>query len=124
MTNLEFQEKLKAAFESHVLMKGRDQHTINELLYVLEHNEIFKEGNFNISIWTLDGRWLSIPCLDAFVSVADRGMWFNDANVEYELDGYDDLKFDCITVHETERSDLGGYFDTEILRKRTLGAGA
>ena len=105
MTSAEFKTKLKAAFESHILMKSRDQHTINELLYVLEHDTTFKEGNFNITIKTLDQRWLSIHCLDAFVPVIDRGMWFNDANIEYELDGYDDLKFDCITVTETERSD-------------------
>jgi hypothetical protein len=86
-------------------MKGRDQHTVNELLYVLEHNDEFKQANCNIAIKTSEGRWWSIPCLDAFVTTKLRGIWFNDSEVEFEVDEYEGNKFGCVTVYETERSD-------------------
>ena len=105
MTNAEFQVKLKAAFEAHTLMKDRNQHTINELLYVLEHDESLNKGNYNVAIQTMDGRWWSIPCLDAFVNVKTRGVWFNDADIEFEVDECEGMKFDCVTVCECERSD-------------------
>ena len=105
MTSTEFKRKLKSAFESHCLMKGRGQHTINELMYVITYSDALKNGNYNISIKRLDYRLTSIPCMDAFVDVGTRGIWFNDADVKYEVDEYEGIKFDCITVYETERSD-------------------
>ena len=72
---------------------------------MLEHNKSLNKGNYTISIATLDQRWLSIPCLDAFVNIKTRGIWFNDLDVEYEMDECEGLKFDCITVYETKRSD-------------------
>lgn len=105
MTDSEFKQKLTAAFQSHTVMKGRDHHTVNELLYVLEHNDEFKQANCNIAIKTSEGRWWSIPCLDAFVTTKLRGIWFNDAEVEFEVDEYEGNKFGCVTVYETERSD-------------------
>lgn len=105
MTNTEFKQKLSEAFQSHTVMKGREQHTVNELLYVLEHNDELKNGNYNIAIETSEGHWWSIPCLDAFVTTKLRGIWFNDSEVEFEVDEYEGNKFDCITVYETERSD-------------------
>lgn len=105
MTNTEFKQKLAEVFQSYTVMKGRDYHTINELLYVLEYNDALKNRNYNIAIRTSEGRWWSIPCLDAFVTVALRGIWFNDSGVEFEIDEYEGQKFGCITVYETERSD-------------------
>ena len=50
MTQMEFKTKLTEAFETHMFMKDRDYHTVNELLYVLEHDSRFGSEDFNISI--------------------------------------------------------------------------
>lgn len=105
MTNTEFKQKLSEAFQSHTVMKGREQHTVNELLYVLQYDDRFANENFNISIKTLNGRFWCIPCIDAFVTVQLRSVWFNDAGVEFESDEYEGQRFDNVTVYETERSD-------------------
>ena len=104
MTNVEFKTKLDEAFNTHIFItKGRTQHTVNELLYVLEHHGGFNGEDFNISIKTLSNEWWSIPCLDVFVTVALRGIWFNDAEVEFEVEDCGDEKFNCITIYECER---------------------
>ena len=103
---MEFKTKLNEAFNTHMFItKGRTQHTVNELLYVLEHDSRFNGEDFNISIKTLGNDWWSIPCLGAFVTVALRGIWFNDADVEFEIDEDEDMKFNCITVYECEREE-------------------
>lgn len=103
MTNTEFKTKLAEAFKTHMFMADRDHHTVNELLYVLEHDSRFDKEDFNISIKTLDNHWWSIPCLDAFVNVNIRGIWFKDAEVEFEVEEIGDEKYNCITVSEYER---------------------
>jgi hypothetical protein len=103
MTNAEFQKKLTEAFQSHTVMKGRDHHTVNELLYVLEHDEELKKENCNIAVLTLDKRCWSIPTLDAFVTTQLRGVWFNDAEIEFEVDEFNGMKFGCVTVYEIKR---------------------
>lgn len=103
MNNMEFKTKLAEAFKTHMFMKDREQHTVNELLYVLEHDSRFNGEDFNISIKELDEQWCSIPCLDAFVSVYFRKKWFNDAEVEFEVEECGEEKFNCITVYECER---------------------
>ena len=104
MINAEFKTKLAEAFDTHIFItKGRTQHTVNELLYVLEHHSGFNGEDFNISIKTLNNEFWSIPCLDAFVSTSIRGMWFNDAEVEFEVEEVDEERFNCITVFECER---------------------
>lgn len=100
MTNQEFKTKLIEAFKSHIFMKDRDHHTVNELLYVLEHDSRFEKKDFNISICTLDNGWWSIPCLDAFVTIKTRGVWFNDAEVEFEVEECGQEKYNCITIYE------------------------
>lgn len=106
MTNVEFKKLLKEVFDSHSLMNRRDHHTVNELLYVLEHDSKFNGEDFNISISTLKNRWWAIPCLDAFVDVKTRGVWFDDDTVEFEVDEFENdgemMKFNCITVYERE----------------------
>ena len=102
MTSQEFKTKLTEAFKTHLLMKDRDYHTVNELLYVLEHDSRFNGEDFNISICKLDGGWSCIPCLDAFVDVKGRGIWFNDASVEFEVEECGEEKYNCITVYERE----------------------
>ena len=101
MTNTEFKTKLAEAFKTHMFMKDRDFHTINELLYVLEHDERFGKEDFNISVKTVDNHWWSIPCLGAFVDVKTRGIWFNDSDVEFEIEECDGMKVNFITVHQT-----------------------
>ena len=54
MTNTEFKTKLAEAFKAHMFMSVRDCHTVNELLYVLEHDVRFGKEDFNISIKTID----------------------------------------------------------------------
>jgi hypothetical protein len=104
MTQAEFKTKLIKAFKTHMFMQDRDYHTVNELLYVLEHDSNFGKEDFNISICTQDNNWWSIPCLDAFVDIKTRSVWFNDNDVEFEIDEfpYEDkiLKAYCITVYE------------------------
>lgn len=105
MTNTEFKTKLTEAFKTHMFMDGREQHTVNELLYVLEHDIRFNGEDFSISISTLSNKWWCIPCLDAFVDVKTRGVWFNDADVEFEVEECGEEKYNCITVYECEREE-------------------
>lgn len=100
MTNTEFKTKLTETFKTHMFMKDRDYHTVNELLYVLEHDERFGKEDFNISIKTELGDWWSIPTIEAFVNIIIRGIWFNDVDVEFEVDECGEEKFNCITVYE------------------------
>ena len=100
MNNTEFKIKLTEAFKTHIFMKDRDYHTVNELLYVLEHDSRFNGKDFNISIKTFENSWWSIPCLDAFVDVKTRGIWFNDDGVEFEVEECGEEKYNCITVYE------------------------
>lgn len=106
MTSVEFKEKLNEAFKSHMFMKDRNYHTVNELLYVLEHDDKFNGEDFNVSISTSNNNWCSIPGLDAFVNIQTRGIWFNDDAVEFEIDEFEFdgrvLKVNCITVYERE----------------------
>lgn len=102
MTNAEFKTKLADAFKTHMFMKERDFHTVNELLYVLEHHVEFNNEDYNISICTLDNHWWSIPCLDAFVDIKTRGIWFKDSEVEFEIEEFGEEKYNCITVYERE----------------------
>ena len=100
MTNTEFKTKLAEAFKTHMFIQDRDYHTVNELLYVLEHVARFGKEDFNISIRTVDNNWWSIPTLEAFVDVKTRGIWFNDSDVEFEIEECDGAKYNCITVYE------------------------
>jgi hypothetical protein len=99
----EFKTKLDEAFKTHMFMKDREQHTVNELLYVLEHDSRFNGEDFNISIGMVDGNWCSIPCLETFVNIQCRAIWFNDADVEFEVEECGEEKFNCITIYECER---------------------
>lgn len=105
MTNQEFKAKLTETFKTHMFMKDRDYHTVNELLYVLEHDSRFGKEDFNISIGMTDANWGSIPCLDAFVSVQYRAIWFKDADVEFEIEECGEEKYNCITVYECEKEE-------------------
>ena len=100
MTNTEFKTKLAEAFKTHMFMDNRDYHTVNELLYVLEHDERFGSKDFNISIKSADNQWWSIPTLEAFVDTKTRRIWFNDADVEFEVEECGKEKFNFITVYE------------------------
>ena len=100
MNNTEFKTKLTEAFKAHMFMQDREHHTINELLYVLEHDSRFGKEDFNISICTQDNSWWSIPCLDAFVDIKTRGIWFDDDCVEFEVEEFGEEKYNCITVYE------------------------
>ena len=102
MTNTEFKTKLIEAFKTHMFMRDRDFHTVNELLYVLERDSRFDGADFNISIATLENNWWCIPCMDAFVDIRTRSIWFNDADVEFEVERCGEEKYNCITVYERE----------------------
>ena len=102
MTNVEFKTKLTKAFDTHMFMKDRDKHTINELLHVLLHDNAFEDMDFNISIMKFDGGCYCIPCLDAFVPTEARAIWFEDTKVEFEVEEYGEEKFNCITIYESE----------------------
>jgi hypothetical protein len=108
MTNIEFGKLLTETFDGHMFMKNRDYHTVNELLHVLRYDEKLRGlQRVNISVVTLDGQCICIPCLDAFVNIKILGVWFEDIAVEFETDEFEDnggetLRFDNITVYERE----------------------
>ena len=102
MTNTEFKTVLKKEFNTHMFMDKRDKHTINELLYVLEHDNAFKGKDYNISIRKKNGEWWAIPTLEAFVTTACRSIWFEDEYVEFEVEKYGEEKYHCITIYESE----------------------
>ena len=98
-----FQEKIKQAFKTHMFMQDRDYHTVNELLYILEHDVRFNKEDFNISIKMINNSWCSIPTLEAFVDVKTRGIWFNDSEIEFEVEECDKEKFNCITIYQINK---------------------
>ena len=100
MTQNEFFTEITEVFKTHILMSERNYHTVNELLYVLEHDSKFEKEDFNISISLADGGWKCIPSLDAFIDVKTRGVWFNDADIEFEVEECDGKNFNCITIYE------------------------
>jgi hypothetical protein len=102
MTNTEFKTKLTKAFGTHMFMKERDRHTINELIYVLKYHAEFGGVDFNISISKNSGEWWCIPSLDAFVSIPALSVWFDDDRVEFEVEECGKEKFNCITIYESE----------------------
>ena len=107
MDNERFRAVLSNAFKTHMFMRDREIHTVNELLYILEHHHEFKFKDFNLSIKCLDERWIAIPSIEAFVNVGTRGIWFNDAEVEFMIDEYGEEKFNCITIYECEKGEIG-----------------
>lgn len=108
MTNAEFRKLLEEVFESHTLMKGRDCHTVNELLHVLRYDDRLRDmERVSVSITKADGSCLCIPCLEAFVNVRSLGIWFEDISVEFEVDEFPDdegemLQFITVFVYEKE----------------------
>lgn len=107
MKNVEFKELLEEVFGSHVLMKDRNRHTVNELLYVLRYNSKFSNlQGVNVSIVTADGGCMCIPCLEAFVDIHTLGVWFDDETVEFEICEFEEdgrlIQFNNITVYERE----------------------
>ena len=113
MTNVEFKKLLAEVFENHTLMKGRDYHTVNELLHVLRYDDKLRDlERVNVSIIKSDGGCMCIPCLEAFVDIKTLGVWFEDETVEFEIDEFEDnsfedswgeiLRFNNITVYERE----------------------
>ena len=102
MTQHEFKENLTKAFGVHMFMNKRDNHTVNELMYVLRHDNAFKDMEFNISICKLNGEWWTIPSMDAFVAIPCLSVWFLDEFVEFEVEKCGKEKYNCITVYESE----------------------
>ena len=107
MTNAEFKKLLEEVFEGHTLMKGRDYHTVNELLHMLRYNDKLRAlERVNINVIKADGSCLCIPHIEAFVDIKSLGVWFEDIMVEFEVEEFevDDemLKFSNITVYERE----------------------
>lgn len=104
MTQNQFKENLTKAFNIHMFMKKRNNHTVNELMYVLKHDNAFKDMDFNISIRRLNEGWWTIPSIDAFVSIPTLSVWFDDDKVEFEIEEYGEEKYNCITVYESEEN--------------------
>lgn len=102
MTQKTFKTKLTKAFKTHTFMQDRNKHTINELLYILEHDVAFQDMDFNISIIKLDGGCWCIPTIDAFVSVPCRALWFEDDKVEFEVEEIDTEQYNCVVIYESE----------------------
>ena len=105
MTELKFGDTLNTAFNTHMFMKERDHHTVNELLWVLRYDSRFNGEDFNISIAKLDGAWMCIPGLDCFVDIKSLSAWFNDESVEFEIEEFGEEKYNCITVYECKKEE-------------------
>jgi hypothetical protein len=104
MTNTEFRTTLTKAFDTHMFMNIRDKHTVNELLHILRHDDVFKGKDYNISICKNNGEWLCIPTLDSFVSISALSIWFEDERVEFEVEEFGIEQFNCITIYESEEN--------------------
>lgn len=104
MTNVEFRETLKGVFNTHSLMRNREIHTVNELLYILRYSDAFKGNDYNISISKKDGGWASIPSLDTFVPISYLSIWFEDKKVEFENEECFGEIYNCITIYESEEN--------------------
>lgn len=107
MTNVEFRALLQEVFNDHILMKGRNYHTVNELLHVLRYDDKLKDlQGVNLSIYFSDGRCVCIPCLDAFVDIGTLKVWIEDARTEFETDEFEYegemQRYDNISVYERE----------------------
>lgn len=108
MTSAEFKKLIEEVFEDHTLMKGRDYHTVNELLHVLRYDDKLRDmERVCVNITKADGSCLCIPCLEAFVDVKSLGIWFEDMAVEFEVDEFPDddgemLTFRTVVVYEKE----------------------
>lgn len=102
MTNAEFRKTLTNAFYDHMFMNARDRHTVNELLYVLRNDVAFSGQDYNISVVKNNGSCSCIPRLDAFVPISGLSIWFDDERVEFEIEEFDDEKYNCITIYESE----------------------
>jgi hypothetical protein len=102
MTNTEFKTALVNAFNTHMFMDKRAKHTINELIHILKHDEVFASKDYNISIYRKNGEWWTIPTLDAFVSIACLSIWFEDERVEFEIEECFGETYNCITIYESE----------------------
>ena len=108
MTNVEFKKLLTKVFDSHILMKNRDYHTVNELLHVLRYHDALRDlERVSVNVIRSDGSCMCIPCLEAFVDVKHLGIWFEDIAVEFEIDEFPDddgemLEFRTVVVYEKE----------------------
>ena len=100
MTDVEFKAKLDESFKTHMFTKGRNHHTVNELMYVLQHDSRFNGEDFNVSIRKLNGEWWSVPTLGCFVSTSCLSVWFDDDRVEFEIEECGAERYNCITVYE------------------------
>ena len=101
-TQDEFKTKLLSAFKTHMFMKDRDKHTVNELIYILRYDDAFKGKDFNISIRKKSGEWWSIPSLDCLVTISCLSVWFEDEFLEFEIEECGEEQFNCITIYESE----------------------
>ena len=99
MNTNEFRTLIHEAFKSHSIFNGRDWHSLNELLYILESDERFKDFNFNISVES-NRHWTCIPALDCFVPTKLRAVEFYDNEIEFEDDEDDGVHYHNITIHE------------------------
>lgn len=104
MTNAEFKTKLTETFKTYMFMKNRSKHTINELLYILEHEDAFKGEDYNISIIKIEGGCICISSLEVFVSTKIREIWFEDNDIEFEIEEFGEEKYNCITIYESEEN--------------------
>lgn len=81
MKDVNLKVLIKQAFDNHILMRSRNKHTINELLYVLAHDKTLNKYNCNITVNTLKNEWFHICGIDVFVDINTRGIWFNDDEI-------------------------------------------
>ena len=99
----EFQLKVYEALQLSGLPEAdRDNHTLNELLFVLNFSSNFKDMNINISIKTQDDNWICVPTIDSFVPVRYRDFHFNISDIEYERETVGEEFYDNITIYESE----------------------
>lgn len=104
MIETAFKRMLTEGFQTHMFMNNKNNHSVNELLYVLQNHIDFNEEDFNISIQYEDDTWgPCIPTLKAFINVQTRGITFEDNNIEFEVEIVDDQFYNCITIRKAKK---------------------
>ena len=104
MIETAFKRMLAEGFQAHMFMNNKSNHTVNELLYVLQNHIAFNKEDFNISIQYEDETWgPCIPTLTSFVNVQTRGITFEDKNIEFEVEIVDDQFYNCITIRKAKK---------------------
>ena len=99
MTNKEFQQWLSDEFDKYPLLARHTPHTINELVYVLRHNDVDYDMSYKIP-GKANG-WSCIPSVkECFIPVRDLG--YHIHNITYEAEELDGVMYHHLELEVTK----------------------